>query len=89
MHSKIASLLLNNGANIDSRGWIQVSKIWKFGSPLELAFQLLYEKETSSWKISVQNLINILLEKHKQLSHTMSQEGKISNHAKSVLIISE
>jgi hypothetical protein len=88
MYSKIASLLLNNGANIDSGGWIQVSKKWKFGSPLELAFQLQYEIKISPWKKSVQNLINILLEKHKQLSLTLSKEGKTNIHAKSVLIIS-
>jgi hypothetical protein len=75
-HCKIPALLLDNGANIDRKGWIQISNVWKFGTPLELAFQLLSEKDTVIWKKSVQNLINILLEKQKQLSLNMSEEGK-------------
>jgi hypothetical protein len=61
---------------MDSKGWIQISKVWKFGSPLELAFQLRYETESSAWKNSVQNLIDALLEKQKRSTQNMSQEGK-------------
>jgi hypothetical protein len=61
---------------MDCKGWIQISGVWKFGTPLELAFQLLSEKDTIIWKKSVQNLMNILLEKQKQLSLNMSKEGK-------------
>jgi hypothetical protein len=75
-HCKIPAPLLDNGANIDRKGWIQISNVWKFGTPLELAFQLLSEKDTVIWKNSVQNLINILLENQKQLSLNMSEEGK-------------
>jgi hypothetical protein len=61
---------------MDSKGWIQISKVWKFGSPLELAFQLRYETESSAWKNSVQNLIDALLEKQKRSTQNMLQEGK-------------
>jgi hypothetical protein len=61
---------------MDSKGWIQISKVWKFGSPFELAFLLKYEKESSAWKTSVQNLIDALLEKQQRSTQNMSQEGK-------------
>jgi hypothetical protein len=67
---------LDNGADIESPGWIQISKIWKFVSPLELAFQLQSEKDSSAGKKSFQNLIKVLLEKQKQMSINMSQEGE-------------
>jgi hypothetical protein len=76
-HCKIASILLDAGADIASKGWIQINDVWKFGSPLELAFQLQHEKESSPWKKSVQKMIDALLEKQHQLSLKMSKEGNM------------
>ena len=58
-----------------SEGWIEIKKTWVYGTPLELSFQLLHEKETDLWKKSIQGIITRLLNEQKTHILCLSKTG--------------
>ena len=51
---------MESGAKLSTQGWIQIQNAWVFGSPLDLANQMLNENEAETWKKSLQNIIDLL-----------------------------
>jgi hypothetical protein len=68
--------LIDLGAPVTSEGWLEIKNSWVYGTPLELAFQLLLEKETDLWKKSIQGIINRLLNENKKHFVSFSTAGK-------------
>ena len=59
-HAKAIEVLIESCAKTSTKGWIQIQNAWVFGSPLDLANQMLNENETETWKKSVENVANLL-----------------------------
>ena len=52
--------MIESDTKTSIKGWIQIKNAWVFGSPLDLANQMLNENEAETWKKSLQNIINLL-----------------------------
>ena len=53
-------VLIELGAKTTVQGWMNIQNEWIFGSPLELATQMLNEKESINWTRSLQYIIQFL-----------------------------
>ena len=72
--------MIDLGAQVKSEGWLEIKKTWFYGTPLELSFQLLHEKETDLRKKSIQGIINRLLNEEKKYFLSLSRTGIIMLH---------
>ena len=77
-------VLIEFGAKTTVQGWMYSQNEWIFGSPLELATQMLSEKESINWKRSLQYIIQLLTqeienEKMKLFSTGIKYKSRVLN----------
>ena len=68
--SPILELLIEYGANLKATGWVEFKSEWIFGTPLDLATQMLNENESENRKKSLQ-ILKLLGPEEKGISENL------------------